>query len=200
MHEASAFAEPEQLYASSCARVTLSQDLTLHIAAQEGAVSVSEEDVTAVLAATENLMAQNLEFQTLWDLRACPVPSVTVVARCVRWALKHKPLLDRLNRRLAVVVPAGRALAALVATVLTTFGPTCDVHVSSNQVDAARFMRRQTSPSHTDKDRACAPHEHRSPVVRARASANRPSAQAPERGAEKAQAGRVVLRRERDYV
>jgi hypothetical protein len=145
MHEASAFAEPEQLYASSCARVTLSGDRLLHIAAQEGAVGVSDEDVAAVLAATENLMDQNLEFQTLWDLRACPVPSVAVVARCVRWALKHKPPLDRLNRRLAVVVPAGRALAALVATVLTTFGPACEVHVSCSQVEAQRFMKRPFS-------------------------------------------------------
>lgn len=145
MPEASAFAEPEQLYASSCARVTLSQDRLLHIAAQEGAVCVSEEDVTAVLEATESLMVQNLEFQTLWDLRACPVPSVAVVARCVRWALRNKPLLDRLNRRLAVVVPAGRALAALVATVLATFAPTCEVHVSSSQAEAALFMGRQKS-------------------------------------------------------
>lgn len=103
---------------------------------------VSDEDVAAVLAATENLMDQNLDFQTLWDLRACPVPSVAVVARCVRWALKHKPRLDRLNRRLAVVVPAGRALAALVATVLATFGPTCEVHVSCSQTEAHRFMKR----------------------------------------------------------
>lgn len=136
----------EKLYASSCARVTLSEDRLLHIAAQDGAVCISDEDVAAVLASTEALMVEGVEFRTLWDLRACPVPTIAVVGRCVRWALKNKSELDRLNKRMGVVVPTtGKAVAALVATVLTTFGPTCEVRVSSSQAEVAQFMARQKS-------------------------------------------------------
>lgn len=133
------------LYNSSSVRVTLSRDRLLHIAAQPGGTSVSDDDVTAVMAATEALMAEGVVFSTVWDLRLCPVPSVGVTTRCVQWALKHKATLDKLNQRLGVVIPNNRAVAVLVATVLTTFGPTCEVRVSSNQVEALQFMARQKS-------------------------------------------------------
>ena len=128
------------LYTSSGVSVTLSEGRLLQISASESAVSLSEDDVSAVLMETEKLLAEKVSFRTMWDLRNCPIPSVAIATRCIRWALKNKTALDKFNSRLGVVVPPRPALLKLVESVLWVFAPSCEVHVGTNHSQAKAFM------------------------------------------------------------
>ena len=149
------------IYLSNCVQVTFSkvsgrQRPLLRIDALEKAISISEEDVAEVLSATETLLQRKEMFETCWDLRHCPVPSVAIVATCVRWSLTNKPSLDKLNTRLCVVVPNGRLLSRLVSTILSTFSPTCETLVCSDAAEADVFLRGHESaaprpPKHWSK-------------------------------------------------
>lgn len=131
-----------ELHASRCARITLTQDEglpRLHLVAL-GDAMIDDATIDRVLALTDALLDEGKSFESLWDLRACRVPMLPIVARCIKWTLTRKTRLDALNRRMAIVMPNRPALLAVVRLVLRAFGPVCPVKVSEDEAQCEAFM------------------------------------------------------------
>lgn len=145
----------KELHASKAARVTITHNhvpqlphLRLVALANE---QLDRGTIDAILALTDTLLEEEKPFKSTWDLRQCRVPGMTVVWRCIRWAVTRKAKLDQLNQRMAICMPDRPALLAIVKLVLKTFGPICPVLVSTNEDECDTFMRESTSTLTTDQ-------------------------------------------------
>ena len=132
-----------ELHLSRAARVSITEGggslphLRLVALADE---TIDSETIEQILALTDELLDKGDHFQSTWDLRACRVPGIRVVTRCVRWALSRKQKLDACNQRMAVCMPDKPALLAVVRLVLKVFGPVCPVLVSQDEAECENFM------------------------------------------------------------
>ena len=145
---ASAWAVPHcrELHASPAVRVTITEGglSTPHLKLVALAdVAIDVEVIKEILDLTDGLLDKGEHFQSTWDLRACRVPGMSVIGRCVKWALSRKQKLDALNQRMAVCMPDKPALLAVVRTVLKVFGPVCPVLVSKDATECETFMENQ---------------------------------------------------------
>jgi hypothetical protein len=109
---------------------------------------ITLQDISSVTNETEKLLNAKLQFKTTWDLRHCPVPTASVVLKCMAWAIAHKRQLDAQNTRTAIILnPNSKSVLAVVNTVLRMFGPRCPVRVTNDQRDADHFMTNQSLAS-----------------------------------------------------
>ena len=132
-----------ELHVSRSARVTITEGgsvlphLRLVALADE---TIDGETIGEILQLTDELLEKGDDFMSTWDLRVCRVPSMMVVAKCVKWALSRKRKLDTHNQRMAVCMPDKPALMAVVRLVLKAFGPVCPVLVSKDEAECETFM------------------------------------------------------------
>lgn len=136
---------PRVLFESAIARVTLttSSNRTRSLCIEslgDGSLGIDEFTVSGVLNATETLLEDGVPFKTMWKLKTCPVPSPSIVFRCLRWALMNKRRLDASNRRMAIVLPHRPPILLVVNQVLRAFGPKCPVHATSDEREAEQFL------------------------------------------------------------
>ena len=135
----------ETLFESAVVRVTLENKKNsrpvLCICATDGNFSLDADSVEAVIKDTEKLIDEGEPFFTLWDLARCPVPPVSTVFRCLKWAMQNKYQLDEANRKMAVVVPYNRpVILQVVNSVVGAFQPLCPVRVTTCLNDAREFL------------------------------------------------------------
>lgn len=84
-----------------------------------------------------------MPFHTSWDLRALPeMPTIGQVVRTVQWATRQRDKLNRLNRRVTVLLPTRLGgMQGLIRWMLDAFGPSCDKYVGDDEEAALRFER-----------------------------------------------------------
>lgn len=109
-----------------------------HLTIQAQGGDLDMDTVDAVLKHTEDVLEKHDMFSTRWDLRSCPLPSFSIVSKCLRWAIRHRSKLNAQNQRLTVLVPPGK-LQSVVAFVLKSFGPSCPTWVGDKAEDADTF-------------------------------------------------------------
>lgn len=137
----------EALFDNSIVKVSLEQETSdaerfFSIVAKENNLSIDEDTVSGVFNATELMLGDELEFRTLWDLRSCPIPTPSVVLRCMGWAMRNKRTLDQYNLAMAIVLPSTRPTMLLVVNhVLRAFSPKCAVRATADVEDARVFLR-----------------------------------------------------------
>ena len=125
----------------SFARETTAPLPTLSIITLNGTLPIDEVTVESVCNATNAVLSNGSEFQTFWDLRKCPVPSVRIIVMALKWAWVNKQQLDRLNRKMAILLPSSRPIIfAIVDNVLRAFGPTCKIRCSGDAQLVRTFL------------------------------------------------------------
>jgi hypothetical protein len=136
----------ETLFESAIVRVTVENKKTmpirmLSICAIDGSLSIDTDSVDGTIKATETLMNDGEPFCTVWNLQLCPVPHVSIIFKCLRWAMSNKCRLDTYNKRMAVVLPENRpVILEVVNGVVSAFQPQCPVRATSSLVDAVSFL------------------------------------------------------------
>lgn len=118
----------QTLFSSACVEVTL-DPATRRLTLRALDAPIDDTSVSTMFSVTEALLEAGEPFSTLWDVRACRLPSAAVTWRCIKWAVSNKRNLDRLNTQLDVVCSPG--LLSTVKLVLRVFGPTCPTNVST---------------------------------------------------------------------
>ena len=140
------FPHSKTLFDSLSARVSIFQrsedDVQLFtIEATNGSLPIDEDTIKGVFNATEDMFEDGRTFKTLWNLQNCPVPTPSVVYRCLTWAIGHKRDLDRLNIAMGIVLPVNRpVILTVVNSVLRTFGPRCPIRATASLEDAEAFL------------------------------------------------------------
>lgn len=140
------FMTTRELFSSPAVKVTLTSEAPPEIPHLR-LISVTNQDIdsetiNSILDATDSLLDKGEHFKSSWDLRNCKVPSMPVVAKCIKWALSRKSKLDNLNKRMAVCMPDRPALMSVVRLVLKAFGPVCPVKVSNDVEECEEFMKQ----------------------------------------------------------
>ena len=127
------------LLSNACVTMLLTTQLSIpHLSIRaNGGGKIDMENVDAILKHTETVFTKYPVFSTRWDLRLAPVPSWTVVTKCIRWAFQHRTQLNQ-NQRLTIIVPPGK-LASMIAFVLRSVGPSCPTYIGGNVTEADAF-------------------------------------------------------------
>lgn len=146
------FPHSKTLFDSMSAKVSIfqrsSNDVQLFtIEAINGSLPIDDETIKGVFKATEDLFEYGSLFKTLWNLKNCPVPTPSIVYRCLTWAIGHKRDLDRLNIQMGIVLPVDRpVILNVVNAVLRAFGPRCPIRATSSLEDAEAFLEVAAAP------------------------------------------------------
>lgn len=110
---------------------------------------LDDETVSSVLSLTERVLALDVHFRTLWDLRLVAVPPLSVVVRCIRWAWQHKRALDNLNDKMLILASPNALLLRMINMVLKSFGPRCPTSVTADETAGREWLSgNQTQPIH----------------------------------------------------
>ena len=111
----------------------------LQITALPNQTTIERATIDAVTRETERILNASVPFGTTWHLQECPLPSFSIAASTLQWAISHHRSLNSLNRRLVVVLPVSKPWLNFVNAILRAFGPTCPTRVTADEEDAAEF-------------------------------------------------------------
>lgn len=146
------FPHSKTLFDSLSAKVSIFQrsedDVQLFtIEAVNGSLPIDDDAIEGVFNATEEMFEDGRTFKTLWNLQNCPVPTPSIVYRCLTWAIGHKRDLDRLNVAMGIVLPLNRpVIMTVVSGVLRAFGPRCPIRATASLDDAKAFLAAVAAP------------------------------------------------------
>ena len=146
------FPHSKTLFDSLSARVSIFQrsenDVQLFtIEAANGSLPIDDATIEGVLNATECMLKDGRTFKTLWNLQNCPVPTPSIVYRCLTWAIGHKRDLHMLNIAIGIVLPVNRpVIMTVVNSVLRAFGPRCPIRATTSLEDAEAFLEAVAAP------------------------------------------------------
>ena len=109
---------------------------------------IDSDTVTAVLAATEQLLDEGRCFHTSWDLRRLPKPpALSLAVRTVNWGIRHMDRLEVFNLRLTILMPGNMvALQNIVLWMLAALKPSCPIYVGVDGAAAAYFEQELAKP------------------------------------------------------
>jgi hypothetical protein len=109
---------------------------------------IDSDTVTAVLAATEQLLDEGRHFHTSWDLRRLPKPpALSLAVRTVNWGIRHMDRLEVFNRRLTILMPGNMAaLQNIVLWMLAALKPSCPIYLGVDGAAAAYFEQELAAP------------------------------------------------------
>lgn len=94
--------------------------------------------ITGIMASTEALIAKERPYSVVWDLRDSPVPNIGETMRLAAWGLSKKSELERLTKKMGVIVPHG-TVASVAGGLLASFSAVPMV-VSTRAEEVYRFV------------------------------------------------------------
>ena len=128
------------LFESKCVSMTMDDKSSeVRIVARGGGEKDIGCAVDGLIASTEILLARNVSFSVIWDLRKSPPPDVSSTVRLIGWAIGKKEALTKLTTKMGVLVPEG-AVSTVVGQVLQTFAGATPTFVSGDEQSVEAFV------------------------------------------------------------
>lgn len=128
-----------QLYRSKCVGVHINEATSMvTITAYEGEDVDASCAITGIMQSTDALIAKGKPFSTMWHLENCPTPTMSDMMRLSTWAMSRKADLDRLTKKMGVVVPKG-PVASIAGSLMANFSAVPTV-VSTSADEVYKFM------------------------------------------------------------
>ena len=128
-----------QMYRSKCVSVHMDEQTSMvTITAYNGEDVDAGCAITGIMQSTDALIAKGKPFSTMWDLRACPAPTMSDTMRLATWGLSNKAKLEALTKKMGVILPNG-PVASIAGGLMASFAAVPTV-VSTNAEEVHRFM------------------------------------------------------------
>ena len=128
-----------QMYRSKCVSVHMDEQTSMvTITAYNGEDVDAGCAITGIMQSTDALIAKGKPFSTMWDLRACPTPTMSDTMRLTTWGLSNKAKLEALTKKMGVILPNG-PVASIAGGLMASFAAVPTV-VSTNAEEVHRFM------------------------------------------------------------
>ena len=128
-----------QLYRSKCVGVHMDEKHSMvTITAYDGEEVDASCAITGIMASTDALISKGKPFSTMWDLRACPTPTMSDTMRLAAWGLSKQAKLKELTKKMGVILPNG-PVASIAGGLMASFSDVPTV-ISTNAEGVHRFM------------------------------------------------------------
>jgi len=128
-----------QLYRSKCVGVHMNEKTSMvTITAYDGEDVDASCAITGIMQSTDTLISKGKPFSTMWDLRACPTPTMGDTMRLATWGLSRKAELVALTNKMGVILPNG-PVASIAGGLMASFSGVPTV-VSTSAEEVHKFM------------------------------------------------------------